>query len=60
MCVVRGILLIAGFVTHAVIHASILDAFAAGEGAEKHVFPLVLILVYVGSIGAGHGRLRVE
>jgi len=50
MCVAGGILLAAGFASHAIIHGSLFDAFAAGEGVEEHAFPLVSILLYVGAI----------
>ncbi|NIA06557.1 MAG: cadmium-translocating P-type ATPase [Actinobacteria bacterium] len=53
MCVASGVLLVAGFVTHAVLHGSILDVLSTGHGQETHVFPLVSILLYIGSIVAG-------
>lgn len=48
-----GCFLVAGFLIHAVLHGSLLDAFIAGEGAEEHVFPLASILLYVGAIVTG-------
>jgi Cd2+/Zn2+-exporting ATPase len=47
-----GALLLAGFVTHWVLHGSLLDAFAGGH-AEKHTFPLSVSLLYILSAVAG-------
>ncbi|MGK7346433.1 MAG: heavy metal translocating P-type ATPase [Candidatus Nitrospinota bacterium M3_3B_026] len=45
--------LAAGFITHWVLHGSVLDALAAGDGARGHVFPLSSILFYSASIVTG-------
>ena len=52
MCLIGGLLLVAGFVTHAVWHGSFVEAFAADDGTEGHIFPLASIMLYVASIAA--------
>jgi len=51
MASASGLLLLAGFVVHWAIHGSLGDAFGASD--EGHVFPLPVIVFYVGSILAG-------
>ncbi len=53
MCIASGVLLVVGFVAHAVLHGGIVDAFVAGEGIGQHYFPLLSILLYIGSMIAG-------
>lgn len=53
MVVASGVLLAAGFCTHAVLHRSVLHALAGGEGARGHVFPLASILLYAASVLGG-------
>ena len=48
-----GALLVAGFVTHWILHGSFLDALVAGDAGEEHIFPLPAILLYVASIISG-------
>jgi len=50
MCILAGVLLGGGFASHAILHGSVVEAFAAGEADETHVFPFVSILLYIGSI----------
>ncbi|NLF85542.1 MAG: heavy metal translocating P-type ATPase [Lentisphaerae bacterium] len=52
LAVLGGVLLVAGFVTHWMLHGSLLDAFA-GSPAETHTFPLSVILLYGGATVAG-------
>jgi len=52
MAIVSGSLLLAGFITHWLLHGSLLDAFAGGHG-EEHIFPLLVILLYGASVIAG-------
>ena len=53
MSCASGALLAGGFVMHWCLHGSFLDALAAGDGVEEHVFPLASVLLYVASIVAG-------
>jgi len=53
MANISGVLLLFGFVAHWILHSSIVDAFAAGDRREGHIFPLPSILLYVGSIISG-------
>jgi len=53
MASVSGALLVCGFLTHWIQHSSIVDAFAAGDGGQEHIFPLPSILFYIGSIISG-------
>jgi len=52
MTAASGMLLLAAFITHWVLHGSLLDAFAGGFH-EQHIFPLSVILLYLGSIASG-------
>jgi Cd2+/Zn2+-exporting ATPase len=52
MTAASGMLLLAAFITHWVLHGSLLDAFAGGFH-EQHTFPLSVILLYLGSIAGG-------
>ncbi len=52
MAVLSGGLLVAGFLSHWLLHGSIVDAFAEGHD-ERHVFPLASILLYVGAVVTG-------
>ena len=53
MCVLSGILTLAGFVSHALLHGSWFEAMATGEGVEEHIFPLVSKLLYLGAVFTG-------
>lgn len=52
MAIASGGLLLGGFVTHWMLHGSLMDAFAGGH-AEEHAFPLSVIVLYVASVIAG-------
>ncbi|MBE7558455.1 heavy metal translocating P-type ATPase [bacterium] len=52
MAIASGALLVAGFVTHWMLHGSLMDAFA-GDGTEQHAFTLSAVLLYVASVIAG-------
>ncbi len=52
-CAASGILLLLGFLSHAAIHGSVLDALTGGHGLEAHRFPLVSLVFYGLSIVAG-------
>lgn len=52
MAVLSGVLLAGGFLSHWVLHGSLIDALAAGD-KDGHVFPRVSILFYVASVVAG-------
>jgi Cd2+/Zn2+-exporting ATPase len=53
MCALSGLLAAVGFISHAVIHGSLMDALTGGEGADTHGFPLVSILSYLGAVITG-------
>lgn len=54
MACASGVLLVAGFLSHWILHSSLLDALAAGgHGEEEHLFPLISILLYLGAIVTG-------
>ena len=53
MAGMSGALMLCGFVAHWIEHGSILDALAAGDGGEEHVFPLLTIVLYIASIVFG-------
>jgi Cd2+/Zn2+-exporting ATPase len=53
MCILSGVLVAAGFVSHAVLHGSLVDALTGGEGIEAHAFPLVSIIAYLGAVITG-------
>jgi Cd2+/Zn2+-exporting ATPase len=52
MTTASGTLLLSAFITHWVLHGSLLDAFAGGYH-EKHTFPLPVILLYLGAVVGG-------
>jgi Cd2+/Zn2+-exporting ATPase len=52
MTAASGTLLLAAFITHWVLHGSLLDAFAGGHH-EQHAFPLSVILLYLGAVVGG-------
>lgn len=52
MTVASGTLLLSAFITHWVLHGSLLDAFASGYH-EQHTFPLPVILLYLGAVVGG-------
>jgi Cd2+/Zn2+-exporting ATPase len=53
MCVLSGILLLAGFILHAVLHRSLMDALSGGEGSGDHTFPLISMIFYLSAVIAG-------
>jgi Cd2+/Zn2+-exporting ATPase len=53
LCILSGVLVAAGFVSHALLHGSLLDALTGGEGAEGHDFPPVSMIFYLGAVIAG-------
>lgn len=52
-CVLSGILLFLGSVTHYLFHPNLLDVIAGGEGLLVHSYPLPVILFYASAIIAG-------
>ncbi len=52
MTCVSGGALLAGFLSHWLVHGSLLHALAAG-GGEEHTFPLISILFYSASVVSG-------
>ncbi len=53
MCSFSGVTTLLGFVSHALLHHSLSDAFVGGEGIEDHVFPLVSRLFYLAAVISG-------
>ncbi|MFZ3114742.1 MAG: heavy metal translocating P-type ATPase [Syntrophales bacterium] len=53
MCTASGIAVIAGFLSHWLLHGSLLDVFAEGGRSESHVFPAVSIGLYLVAVLAG-------
>lgn len=53
MCWTSGIFVLTGFVTHALLHGSLLHALVGGEGISHHSFPLPVILFYAAAVVAG-------
>ena len=53
MACASAALLAGGFFAHWFLHGSIVDAYAAGNGKEEHIFPWISILMYIGSIVTG-------
>jgi Cd2+/Zn2+-exporting ATPase len=53
MCILSGILAASGFVSHAVLHGSLVDALTGGEGVDAHGFPLISIVAYLGAVITG-------
>jgi len=53
MCWCSGALVLAGFVTHALLHGDLLHALAASEGMAHHEFPLPVILLYAAAVVTG-------
>ncbi len=53
MCILSGILLLAGFILHAVLHRSLMDALSGGEGSGDHTFPLISMIFYLSAVIAG-------
>jgi Cd2+/Zn2+-exporting ATPase len=53
MCWCSGALVLAGFVTHALLHGDLLHALIAGEGMAHHRFPLPVILLYAAAVVTG-------
>ncbi|MCX6842571.1 MAG: heavy metal translocating P-type ATPase [candidate division WOR-3 bacterium] len=52
-CWISGVLVGIGFLTHALIHGSLLHALVGGEGMAHHEFPLPVILLYSAAAVAG-------
>ncbi|MGE3537803.1 MAG: heavy metal translocating P-type ATPase [Candidatus Tectimicrobiota bacterium] len=53
LCLVSALCLLGGFLWHALHHKTLLDALATGDGSGAHLFPLVSILLYLGSVISG-------
>ncbi len=53
LCSASGLLLLAGFLSHAFLHAGFLHAFAGGEGEAAHQFPPISILLYAAAALSG-------
>jgi Cd2+/Zn2+-exporting ATPase len=53
LCLVSALCLAGGFLWHALHHRSLLDALAAGDGSGEHIYPLVSMLLYLGSVVSG-------
>ncbi len=53
MCWCSGALVLAGFVTHALLHGNLLHALTAGEGMAHREFPLSAILLYAAAVVTG-------
>ena len=53
MCWSSGIFVLVGFVAHALLHGSLLDALVGGEGISHHSFPLSVIVFYAAAVIAG-------
>ncbi|MEI6564463.1 MAG: heavy metal translocating P-type ATPase [bacterium] len=53
MCSSSGVLVMLGFLAHAVLHGDLLHALAGGEGVSRHKFPLLVILLYASAVVAG-------
>jgi Zn2+/Cd2+-exporting ATPase len=47
-----GVLLLAAFITHWVLHGSLLDAFA-GIHPDEHILPRPVVLLYLGAVVCG-------
>jgi Cd2+/Zn2+-exporting ATPase len=48
-----GVLLLAGFLSHWILHGSMMHALAAGGGEQGHIFPRVSLFCYAGAIILG-------
>lgn len=53
MCWCSGALVLAGFMTHALLHGSLLHALIVGEGMARHEFPPAVILLYAAAVVTG-------
>ena len=53
MTVASGMLLIAGFLSHWLIHGSFVEALAPGHGTQAGAFPLPPLFLYIGAIVTG-------
>ena len=53
MSCASGVLLVAGFLAHGLLHGDFFDALAADGAPDEHVFPLASILFYLASIVTG-------
>ena len=53
MCWCSGALVLAGFVTHALLHGNLLHALVGGEGMAHHEFPLPVIFFYAAAVVTG-------
>lgn len=55
LCMASGVLLLGGFLSHALLHGSFADALVAGGGADAHTVPVVSMALYLASVLAGGG-----
>jgi len=53
MCWSSGLLVLAGFLTHVVLHGNLLHALVGGEAAGPHEFPLPVVVLYAAAVVAG-------
>lgn len=52
-CLSSGVLVLMGFLVHAVMHGNLLHALVGGEGLAHHEFPLLAILFYAAAVVTG-------
>ncbi|MHB8770493.1 MAG: heavy metal translocating P-type ATPase [Syntrophales bacterium] len=53
LCTASGLAVVAGFLSHWLLHGSLLDALAEGGGSESHAFPAASIGLYLAGVIAG-------
>ena len=53
MCWSSGALVLMGFLSHAILHGSLLHALVAGEGMSHHEFPPPVMLFYAAAVVMG-------
>lgn len=52
-CWLSGLLVLAGFISHVLLHGNVLHALSGGEYRGAHQFPLVSIVFYVAAVVVG-------
>ncbi len=53
MCWTSGVLVLIGFLLHALLHGDLLHALVGGEGMAHHQFPLAVIVFYAAATVSG-------
>jgi Cd2+/Zn2+-exporting ATPase len=53
LCVSSGVLILFGFLSHAILHNSIIHALAGNEVGQSHNFPLISIILFVSAAITG-------